>query len=546
MFYDKKTMILAFMVSVYPLLVIPGPLDYFRAPRYVILAIVALITLGLIVNIKDQLNFDKPLTYHLILFILVLTISTFFADDISMAWIGNNWRFTGLSTYLFCVILFIYSSCHPNPEMLLKPMIIGAVIAAMVGILQYFGVNYVPHEFYDVNVISSYSTMGNINWFGAYMVFVLPAAMLFYIKETKTVWLISTAIIYTGLLVSLTRGVWLVFFVIFIVVTAVLFKNKNFNKPFVIVVMTFIIITLAIMPVNDWMLLSRVFTVPGAVASSASIVDESVEATGSVFERIYIWKETVKIIKANPLTGIGLDHLKIEMPGGRIEDKAHNIYLEIAVASGLFALVAFLLFLSNFLRRQQIKTGFIFLVMILTYLLQGLFNNDIVQLMPLFWIVLGLSISNNSNSSSELNDPKSVETASDEQMKINENSSPKIKPWFTIVIITVVLMFLLTVLFWLYYPTEKTIIIPGEGTYNGQLRGSTFHGYGTWDSYSGVSYEGDFRRGLFDGYGILTFSNGSQYIGYFEEGYYHGEGELVFTDGTVQKGFWDMGRLIEN
>ncbi len=508
-----------------------------------VLAIVALIALGLI--IKEKIVINKSLLFKLLLFVMFLMISTVFAEDLSKAWLGNSWRFTGLSTYLFCIVLFMFSSNHPNPEKMLKPMIIGAVIAALVGILQYFGVNFVPHEFYDVNVISTYSTMGNINWFGAYMVFVLPAAMLIYLKETETVWLISTAIIYTGLLVSLTRGAWLVFFVIFIVVTAVLFKNNNLNKPFVIVVMVFTIITLAIMPVNDWMLLSRVFTVPEAVASSASIVNESVVATESVFERIFIWKETVNIIKANPLTGIGLDHLKIEMPSGRIEDKAHNIYLEIAVASGLFALVAFILFLSNSLRRQQTKTGFIFLIMIITYLLQGLFNNDIVQLMPLFWIVLGLSISNNSNSLLDLSYPNSAETAIGEQIQNNENTNPKIKSWFTIVIITVVLIFLLTVLFWLYYPTEKTIIIPGEGTYSGQLRGSLYHGYGTWVSLSGVSYEGNFRRGLFYGYGILTFSNGSQYIGYFKEGYFHGEGELVFLDGSMKKGCWDMGRLIE-
>ncbi|OPL10626.1 MAG: hypothetical protein AVO34_10560 [Firmicutes bacterium ML8_F2] len=540
---DVKSIILIFMVAVYPLLVIPGPLDYFRGPRYVVLAIVSMIALGLMIN--NKIKMDKLICYHLLLFTLFLIISTFFADDFSMAWMGNKWRFTGLSTYLFCFILFAISSSQPHPERLFKPLIIGAVIASFVGIFQYLGINIVPHEYFDINYVITYSTMGNPNWFGAYMVFVLPAAILYFIEEEKWIWLISAAIIYTGLLVSLTRGVWLVFFVVFLVITATLFINKNLNKSFFAITVALIICTLVIIPVNDWMLIKRVITISSDVASSASIVDESLEAADSVFERMFIWKKTVKIIKDNPIVGIGLDHLRIEMPNGRIEDKAHNLYLEVAVASGLFTLIFYLLFLSNFMRRQQTKTGFTYLIMIITYLLQGLFNNDIVQLMPVFWIVLGLSIAKSRYPKTDLSAHKSEGTSIDISIEDYEKPNSRLVSWFTFVILTAILIFIVTIIFWFYYPAEKTIIIPGEGTYSGQVRGSIYHGYGSWKSLSGVLYEGDFRRGHFEGYGNLTFSNGSKYIGYFKEGYFHGEGKLVFPDGSVQQGFWDMGRLNE-
>ncbi|KFI36142.1 hypothetical protein HY02_01825 [Peptococcaceae bacterium SCADC1_2_3] len=60
---------------------------------------------------------------------------------------------------------------------------------------------------------------------------------------------------------------------------------------------------------------------------------------------------------------------------------------------GLFALLAYLVFLSFFLRPGPNETGFVLWLMILVYLVQGLFNIDVVMIMPLFWIVLGMSLS---------------------------------------------------------------------------------------------------------------------------------------------------------
>ena len=126
------------------------------------------------------------------------------------------------------------------------------------------------------------------------------------------------------------------------------------------------------------------------------------------------------------------------------------------------------------------------------------------------------------------------------EKKKNMNFSP-----VAIVLSLAVAVFMLAVLYWLFYPTHKTVEIHGEGTYTGQLRGSTFHGYGTYESLNGSVYEGYFKRGYFDGFGTLTFINDSKYIGEFKEGYFHGKGLLMTSDGQVVEGTWSMGRMVE-
>ena len=88
-------------------------------------------------------------------------------------------------------------------------------------------------------------------------------------------------------------------------------------------------------------------------------------------------------------------------------------------------------------------------------------------------------------------------------------------------------------------PRHGTMEFPGEGTYMGQLRGLTFHGFGTWRSDLGVTYIGDFKKGSFDGHGIMIFANGSMYVGDFRNGYMHGEGRMVFAD-HVHEGVWEQ------
>ncbi|MGM0688872.1 MAG: hypothetical protein ACQESO_04740 [Bacillota bacterium] len=64
----------------------------------------------------------------------------------------------------------------------------------------------------------------------------------------------------------------------------------------------------------------------------------------------------------------------------------------------------------------------------------------------------------------------------------------------------------------------------------------TFHGYGTYESYTvgGTSYKGEWENGIFHGHGTLTFANGSQLSGDFNHGHLHGQGKSICPDGHVK------------
>lgn len=375
------------MVSIYPLVVIPQL--GFAIPRYVLLALVSL--LAFFFFVRDRLKLDHPAFIPLAFFIGFSLISTFLAQDPSTAWVGSFYRMTGFTTFAFCAILLAVAYHCERIEKILVYMIVCAAVVSVVAVLQHFGLNIITEGYSK----RPYGTIGNSNWLGTYLVFILPASILLFLRNRKLSFLLYMALIYAGLLVCVTRGTWLAFMVVFALITFYVFAimGKAKRKSFTIVLLTMLIVTCLLLPTNDGIIIKRFLSIPNEMVSAVQLKDSA----GS--NRIYIWKETLQLIKENWAFGVGPDHLSIKMPSGRIMDKAHNIYLEIAVTMGVFALFSYLVFLSFFLRLSYCKDelGFVFFVMIFTYLLQGLFNNDVIMVLPLFWIVLGLSLASARN-----------------------------------------------------------------------------------------------------------------------------------------------------
>lgn len=389
--------ILLFMVALYPLIVLPDPIthlfslsevmhpNYFLGPRYIILAAVSLVSLYIIV--KGKMISYHPVLLPLTFFILFATISAVLAQDNLTAWMGSPLRFTGVLTYYFCIVLFFLAQRSVHAGKLLNYIIIAAGVVSLTAVLQYFGLNIVPHDpFWDGYI--SYGTMGHPNFLGNYISFILPAAVLKYINSKNFPWLILSGIIYTGLLVSLTRGAWIAFFVVMVVIGIYTF-NKLFQRQlFAKIILMFVLITIVMFPMRNGTLMNRFVSVTSEKGVGVS--------DSSGMYRVYAWKETTKLFLDNWLFGIGPDHIvfaNIIKPDDSYHfDKAHNIYLEIAATMGILALISFIIFLSYFFRDYKNDKTFILKMMVLAYLLHGIFTMEVIMIMPIFWIVLGLYI----------------------------------------------------------------------------------------------------------------------------------------------------------
>ena len=404
---DLKYFVIWFMVSIYPLIVIPNnfyrfsplgiiPPDYFYGPRYIVLTIISMISLFTLRKHRISIN---QVSISLTMFIVFSIISSVLAKDPVVAWFGSPYRYTGLSTYLFCVILFVMAAENYQAKNVLHLMIVAASLVSILSILQYFNVNLVPHE-PSRNRMISYGTLANPNFLGTYTAFILPASIYFFIKAKQRFWLLSSSLIYAGLLVAHCRGAWLASTLSLLIMGIYFWKTISYRRKFFAIIFIFIIITVVLIPARDGFLLKRIISVPGELSSGLMLNKEA----GA--NRMFIWLETVKLLKDYWAFGMGPDNLfyaGLYTPSKNLIDKAHNIILEIGVTMGVFSLASYLFFLSNFLRGWKNEIGFIFFVMILTYITQGLFNIDVVMIMPLFWIVLGLSLAESRNKSNVTN-----------------------------------------------------------------------------------------------------------------------------------------------
>lgn len=140
---------------------------------------------------------------------------------------------------------------------------------------------------------------------------------------------------------------------------------------------------------------------------------EGKELMGS--SRGYIWSRTLPLLDECLFTGYGPDTFAFEFPqndylakyysyneGFYITvDKSHNLYLQIFFSNGLIALIAFAVIVLFYLvdsfrlyalkreyRREQIY-GISVMLAIIGYLVAGIFNDSVVAVAPVFWILLG-------------------------------------------------------------------------------------------------------------------------------------------------------------
>lgn len=136
--------------------------------------------------------------------------------------------------------------------------------------------------------------------------------------------------------------------------------------------------------------------------------------------RGYIWSRTIPMAADHLLLGAGPDTFVLYFPQNdllgkywaygttnMLVDKPHNMYLQILFGEGGIALLAFLtiviLYLVDSLRLYALKQqyhmhqvfGIALCLGVVGYLCAGMFNDSVVSVAPVFWIILGVGIAVN-------------------------------------------------------------------------------------------------------------------------------------------------------
>jgi hypothetical protein len=136
--------------------------------------------------------------------------------------------------------------------------------------------------------------------------------------------------------------------------------------------------------------------------------------------RGYIWSRTLPMLSGHFLLGAGPDTFVLYFPqndllgkywaygtANMLVDKPHNLYLQIYFGEGGIALLAFLtivlLYLIDSFRLYALKKqyqrsqifGIALCLGVVGYLCAGMFNDSVVSVAPVFWIILGVGVAVN-------------------------------------------------------------------------------------------------------------------------------------------------------
>ncbi len=143
------------------------------------------------------------------------------------------------------------------------------------------------------------------------------------------------------------------------------------------------------------------------------------EAAGS--SRGYIWSRSIPLLKDTFFIGHGPDTFAIYFPQhdyigkanwlrnmGKVVDKPHNMYLQVGINTGVISLLALLsLFglytaqsLALYFNRQDYsnlfaRTGLAIFAAFCGYAVAAIFNDSVVSVAPVFWVLLGLGVACN-------------------------------------------------------------------------------------------------------------------------------------------------------
>ena len=365
--------------------------------------------------------YDKTLG----LYLLLLCLNFLITPDIPRTIWGIPSRHEGVLTLFVYGMLYFLAKHHFRfNRRYFNGLIFILCLFSAHGIMQYYGVDFMPRATFQENWHRAFSTFGNPNFFSAYLVLMLPLPMFAYLYQAmnkKTLingYLLATGLVYYCLLATLTRSGWVGFFascLLFII----LVRLQGYHWKYLIMLFTLLaILTLIFDILSQGQIFGRLLRIL-LDAGSVVLQTEGFENAGS--HRWFIWMKVVDLIKMYPLLGVGIETLDLAFDkffymdvvshlGYYLRfDKAHNEYLHIAVTAGIPALLVYLVFIGRLVRKAvssyaQNHLSIPLLCSIIGYLVQAFFNISTVFASYAFWLFLGatLAISQNNNDSDKI------------------------------------------------------------------------------------------------------------------------------------------------
>jgi len=354
------------------------------------------------------------------IFIAILGLAIIFSQSPYRSFWGSYSRKMGYLTWLhfftFFLILFFNLKNNKQIKRILKAILFSSLVVILYGFCQFLGFDFVDWYEPASRTFRIFSTIGQPNFLGSWLLLVIPIIVLFLIHASKKfrkdksikqqiigaliVSLLFLAVF--SLALTQSRGAWVGFFFSFFFFSIIynfLQKQKRLSLLLTILLVIIIIFTVylnfnPLSPrLNDSFLVSRF----------KSLTNLRHSITGQV--RISDWKIATDLIEQKPILGYGLEtqsfnFVKYYEPESALvekiniyADRAHNDFLDTLLISGVLGLVSYLFLigsvfyfaLKNIFKNKSRLTILVLLTGLLGYLISLQFSFHVIPTAIYFW-----------------------------------------------------------------------------------------------------------------------------------------------------------------
>ena len=344
---------------------------------------------------KEKINYIDISVYILI---VLAFLSTNYAINFFKAFFGEEYRYEGLLTILSYYLLILNTKNIKQEKYkknIIKLFISIGIFQSTYAILQ----SYTDFSFIRRHSLK-YMAMGlcsNPNFFGSYMVMQLLIVGFMYIYNPKKRYIITYILFAITLYIAESTGPVISVIITFIFSIFIIpKKTKKIVMMLVILLLSFSFADHSLKYIQNTKFEQPLEESYDISTEITTITEKSKEEIGN--GRLLIWEKSLPLVKEYWLIGCGLDNFRNVYPnsGGIIYDKAHNVYLQIAITNGIPALIIFLIILFiAFIKGIKIKNSFMTPIYIafIGYSIQAFLNISVIDVAPYYYIILGLILS---------------------------------------------------------------------------------------------------------------------------------------------------------
>ena len=320
--------------------------DPFNTPKLIVLTLLAAWLSGYVINYFKsktilRIKYMGFSIYLPTIFVLTLFISTLLTDIKFIGFIGETQRRNGLLQYLALSIILIYTILNvnfANSVQVYKIAISAGLVLSIYGFLQIQG-----QDIYNWNnpYNSMISTLGNPNFASAMLaIFCTMAISALFIEQINGYYKFA--------------AVALSFLSVYDI-----FKSQS-RQGFLVVVFALIFYTTVLIYLKNTKvgLLTLLLSISLSVLFISGMLQrgplQSLLYKDSLSVRGYYWRAAIEMLKAKPLTGVGVDRYgayfnEFREPSYSLRygfditsSNAHNTFLQLFATAGIFVGVAYL------------------------------------------------------------------------------------------------------------------------------------------------------------------------------------------------------------